>query len=255
VALWKQEARNPLLTRHDAARPTFAASWSAFVNGGQATRVLVAVGLGTAAFSMQDVLLEPYGGEILGLSVGQTTLLTALLAGGSLAGFALAARRLGRGSDPYRLASLGLLLGIVAFSAVIFAEPLGSAALFRVGTLLIGLGSGLFAVAMLTASMHLARDGQSGLALGAWGAVVATATGVAVGLGGIIRDLVTTLAGNGVLGPAMTGPEVGYSVVYHLEIAFLFATLVAIGPLVSSARRRDPSSTQPAKFGLNEFPA
>jgi hypothetical protein len=25
----------------------------------------VAVGLGTAAFSMQDILLEPYGGEIL----------------------------------------------------------------------------------------------------------------------------------------------------------------------------------------------
>jgi BCD family chlorophyll transporter-like MFS transporter len=120
---------------------------------------------------------------------------------------------------------------------------------------LIGLGGGLFAVAMLTASMHLSQDGQSGLALGAWGAVVATATGVAVGLGGIIRDLVTTLAVNGALGPAMTGPEVGYSVVYHLEIAFLFATLVAIGPLVSSVSRRDPSSTQPAKFGLNEFPA
>jgi BCD family chlorophyll transporter-like MFS transporter len=29
------------------------------------------------AFNMQDVLLEPYGGEILGLSVSATTLLTA----------------------------------------------------------------------------------------------------------------------------------------------------------------------------------
>ena len=37
------------------------------------------VGLGTAAFTMQDVLLEPYGGEILGLSVGATTMLTALV--------------------------------------------------------------------------------------------------------------------------------------------------------------------------------
>jgi BCD family chlorophyll transporter-like MFS transporter len=204
---------------------------------------------------MQDVLLEPYGGEILGLSVGQTTALTALLAGGSLAGFALAARRLGQGRDPYRLASLGLLLGIIAFSAVIFAEPLGSAALFRAGTALIGFGGGLFAVAMLTASMHLAHDGQSGLALGAWGAVVATATGLAVGLGGALRDLVTTLAANGALGPAMTGPEVGYSFVYHLEIAFLFATLVAIGPLVRTVRSRDAAAGQPAKFGLNEFPA
>jgi MFS transporter, BCD family, chlorophyll transporter len=33
----------------------------------------VALGLGTAAFNMQDIVLEPYGGEILGLSVGATT--------------------------------------------------------------------------------------------------------------------------------------------------------------------------------------
>ena len=44
----------------------------------------MAVGLGTAGFSMQDILLEPFGGQILGLSVGETTGLTALLAGGML---------------------------------------------------------------------------------------------------------------------------------------------------------------------------
>jgi hypothetical protein len=42
----------------------------------------VAIGLGTAAFSMQDVLLEPYGGQILRLTVAETTALTALLAAG-----------------------------------------------------------------------------------------------------------------------------------------------------------------------------
>ena len=137
---------------------------------------------------------------------------------------------------------------------MIFAEPLESALIFRIGTILIGFGGGLFAVAMLTASMQLAKDGQSGLALGAWGAVVATSTGVAVGLGGAIRDIVTKLATSGALGPAMTGPEVGYSVVYHLEIALLFMTLVAIGPLVRS-RETSSGSTQTGKFGLNEFPA
>ena len=33
------------------------------------TRLIVTIFLGTMAFNMQDVLLEPYGGEILGLSV------------------------------------------------------------------------------------------------------------------------------------------------------------------------------------------
>ena len=49
--------------------------------------------------------------------------------------------------------------------------------LFRIGTVLIGFGGGLFAVGTLTAAMALARDGESGLALGAWGAVQATAAG------------------------------------------------------------------------------
>ena len=52
-------------------------------------RLLVATGIGAAAFAMQDVLLEPYGGEILGLSVSATTLLTATWAGGALAGVGL----------------------------------------------------------------------------------------------------------------------------------------------------------------------
>ena len=103
IALWKQEARNPQLTAHDRPRPSFAESWRAFAANGKATRLLITVGLGTAAFSMQDILLEPYGGEILSLSVSATTMLTALLAGGTLAGFALSAAALDRGWDPLRL--------------------------------------------------------------------------------------------------------------------------------------------------------
>ncbi len=59
----------------------------------------MAVGLGTAAFSMQDILLEPYGGQILHLPVGATTTLTAMMACGALAAFALAARWLQHGGD------------------------------------------------------------------------------------------------------------------------------------------------------------
>ena len=89
--------------------------------------------------------------------------LTALLAGGALAAFALAARWLGRGMDAHRLAALGLLIGLVAFSAVIFAAPLGSPLLFRAGATLIGLGGGLFAVSTLTVAMGLEQPGQIGL--------------------------------------------------------------------------------------------
>lgn len=251
VSLWKQEARSPAPAA-PPERPRFRESWAAFRSGGRASRLLVVVGLGTSAFSMQDILLEPFGGEVLKLSVAATTLLTALLAGGTLLGFALAARRLGRGGDPLRLAALGAGCGVMAFSAVIFAAPLLSATLFRVGAFGIGFGGGLFAVGTLTAAMDLSKSGGSGLALGAWGAVQATAAGIGIAAGGFLKDSIAALAVAGQLGPGLMDRSIGYSVVYHLEIAVLFATLVAIGPLVRRNLRvsREPHSA----FGLAEMP-
>jgi BCD family chlorophyll transporter-like MFS transporter len=253
IALWKQEARDPAHTADDGSpRPAFRAAWREFTSHPGARRFLVTVGLGTAAFTMQDILLEPYGGEVLRLGVAATTELTAYLASGTLAAFALAARRLGHGGDPHRIAALGALVGVFAFAAIIFAAPVGSAVLFRIGSVLIGFGGGLFAVGTLTIAMGLERAGDTGLALGAWGAVQATAAGIAMALGGIIRDVVSMLGAQGLLGPALTGPAAGYGVVYHLEVALLFATLIAIGPLVRPARERP--AAPPSRFGLAEFP-
>ncbi|HRI48894.1 MAG TPA: MFS transporter [Pseudomonadota bacterium] len=250
IALWKQEVRSPAPAQPDEPRLSFAASYRAFLTGGAASRLLVAVGLGGAGFNMQDILLEPYGGEILHLSVAATTSLTALMACGTLAGLLLAARWLSRGHDPYHLAALGALIGIAGFSAVIFSAPLASLPLFWAGTMGIGFGGGWFAVGTLTASMALSERGQSGLAIGAWGAVQATVAGGGIAVGGAVRDLLSGLAIRGALGPGLTSSAIGYIFVYHLEIALLFGTLVAIGPLVRfDARRRTPS-----RFGLAEVP-
>lgn len=71
IALWKQEARvrGVVPYARGEARPRFREAWRTFLAGGNAVRLLVATGLGFFAFNMQDVLLEPYGGEILGWSV------------------------------------------------------------------------------------------------------------------------------------------------------------------------------------------
>jgi BCD family chlorophyll transporter-like MFS transporter len=252
IALWKQEARNPALTSATRVRPLFSESWAKFRNAGGTPRMLIAVGLGTAAFSMQDILLEPYGAEVLKLTVGQTTALTAFFALGTLLGFALAARALGRNADPYRIAGFGVVVGLFAFSAVIFAAPAESVLLFRIGTALIGFGGGLFAAGTLTAAMAIAQNSESGLALGTWGAVQATAAGGGIALGGGIRDVVSSLATNGMFGSTFASTSTGYSAVYQIEIVLLFATLVVMGPLVRSTRA---SFSQPSsKFGLAEFP-
>ena len=117
---------------------------------------------------------------------------------------------------------------------------------------LIGFGAGLFAHATLTAAMATAKSGNVGLALGVWGAVQASAAGLAVGSGGLIRDVVSNLAASGLLGPALTGDAVGYCAVYLTEIALLFATLAAVGPLV---RPRHPvSAAEPRSATLFTIP-
>ncbi len=261
VALWRQEIVRPMSREERSLpRPAFRDAWSDYSSGGDAGRLLVVVFLGTMAFNMQDVLLEPYGGEILGLSVSATTLLTATWAAGALVGFALAARWLARGLNPYRMIGRGVLIGIPSFSAVVFAAPMNSSVLFYLGATGIGLGGGLFAVATLTAAMTMPAKGLAGrgLALGAWGAAQATAAGLSIAMGGTIRDGVNALATSGSLGEALASPATGYSTVYHLEIALLFVTLIALGPLVRLSFLNPQTPTDNAqvagKIGLADFP-
>ncbi len=248
VALWKQEARNSAAATASDDRPAFREVWKIFIGQPRTMRLLVAVGLGAAAFSMQDVLLEPYGGQILGLSVGATTSLTALWAVGMMTGFAIAAQQLGRQADPHRLAGFGAVAGVAAFLCVIFAGPLHSAPLLGIGASIIGFGGGLFSVGTLTAAMNIADEGRTGLALGAWGAVQATCAGAAIAIGAFARDLISSAAVARQLGPTLAGPETGYAFVYCVEIVLLFGTVVALGPLVRG------SQDQPTRFGLSEFP-
>jgi MFS transporter, BCD family, chlorophyll transporter len=252
IALWKQEGRNRALTEFPKATPPFTEVWRSFTREPKVLRLLVALGLGTAAFSMQDILLEPFGGQVLGLSVGQTTGLTAIWSFGALIGFGLAARWLASDVDPIRLAGLGAVAGVFAFAIVVWSAAALSPALFRIGVSLIGFGNGVFSVAMLISAMSLGSRDEAGLALGAWGAVQATATGVAAAIGGAVRDSVGAVALNGTLGEALATPTTGYSFVYHLEIMLLFATMIALGPL---ARRVTNGSDQSAStFGLSDFP-
>jgi BCD family chlorophyll transporter-like MFS transporter len=128
--------------------------------------------------------------------------------------------------DPFRMASIGTQVGVPAFVAVICSDSLNSQTLFSLGVFLIGFGAGLFGHGTLTATMRLAPKEQSGLALGAWGAVQATAAGIAIALGGVIRDVVAT----------QTASATAYAVVYGIEIVLLIGTMYAMSPLI----RRTP---------------
>jgi BCD family chlorophyll transporter-like MFS transporter len=235
VALWKQEPRRSREERASPKRgPTFRESWSTFAEGEGATRRLLALGLGTMAFSMADILLEPYGGQILSMSVSETTKLTATLAVGTLIGFWVASLVLGRGADAFGMARIGSFIGIPGFVCVIVAAPLASSFLFALGTLALGVGTGLFGHGTLTATMNTASEEQRGLALGAWGAVQATAAGIAVAMSGVIRDAVSGAAGSDEVVAGISGAAVGYMAVYGLEIVLLVFTIATMASLIRS---------------------
>ncbi len=255
VALWKQEARAPERTKPDPDAPSFGVLWNAFVKDGRNARLLTAIGIGAAGFAMQDALLEPYGGEILGLSVGATTALTGAWALGALLGFMYSGRALGRGADPLRIAGLGLVAGLNAFLLVVFASPFGSPTMLYAGALLIGLGLGLFSVGTLIEAMALAKSETAGLALGAWGAVQATCAGAGIAVGGALRDLIAWYAIAADPAAATATRATGYTSVYIIEILLLLAGLAAIGPLVGRSKTSTNSTDSAGQpFGLREFP-
>ena len=253
VALWKQEPRNVVLTSPKKQSPSFWFCWKKFSKTPNTKRFLLALGVGTAAFSMQDVILEPYGGEILKLSVSETTLLTAYSTCGSIISFGFAAWFLKTNINSYRIAGLGAVLGILAFSFVVLSEPMASIFLFTLGVFLIGCGAGFFSVSCLISAMKLEVDGYTGLALGTWGAVQATAMGLGIALGGILRDGVSTLVTFGFLGDTFSPEAAGYLAVYHVEIFLLFFVLILIGPLVQTSKSTVQKTD--SKFGLAEFPS
>ena len=246
VAMWKQEARRPRHVAEAAAPdPDFRDAWLKFCEGGHALRRLAIVGLGTMAYCMADVLLEPFGGQVLDMSVSTTTKLTAVLAIGGLLGFAWASRSIGAGANAYRVARNGALIGLPAFICVIVAAPAGLTGLFVFGNFLIGFGGALFGHGTLTATMNRAPREQAGLALGAWGAVQATAAGIGMALSGVIRDLVNAVPVPAFV-PAMGEVANGYLSVYGIEILLLILTVAVILPLVRQELRTHETVVEPA---------
>jgi BCD family chlorophyll transporter-like MFS transporter len=226
TAMWKQEARNRARAMAPAPDLGFSEAWAQLARRPGTLRLLSVVALGTAGFGMADVLLEPFGGQVLSMTVAETTRLTVLLALGSLVGFGLAARRIGRGGSPIRVACLGGIVGVPAFALIVGSAELQSVPMLVVATLAAGFGAGLFGHGTLTATMRSAPTEQIGLSLGAWGAVQTTAAGVAIAVGGVVRD---ALQVSGMTGQAAAYP---YIPVFTLEAVLLLLTVIVAWPML-----------------------
>jgi len=176
---------------------------------------------------------------------------------GALIGLVIASKLLKeRKRGPIRSIVIALFVAIIGFCCVIMSDPMSIVLLYFIGSTLIGLGTGLFAVSTLIIAMTIpiSKRAGRGLVLGSWGAAQATAAGLGIGLGGILNDITRAVIGGGDLTFATQNPAFSYLVVYHLEILLLFFTLVLLGPLSQylSSLKIEGKSTD--RFGFSEMP-
>lgn len=140
--------------------------------------------LSMTAFFLQELILEPYAGLVFAYSPGASTSLSGAQHGGMFIGMlavGIAVSGLKIGS--LRAWVVGGCLGSVVMLAVIAALGQARVDLLTPAVAVLGVFSGMFAIASIGAMMQLAgqgRAGREGTRMGVWGASQA----IAQGLGG-----------------------------------------------------------------------
>ncbi|HUR49978.1 MAG TPA: MFS transporter [Acidimicrobiales bacterium] len=191
LAVWGTE---PRWATADAATTSTEAgslrqSLREFVARPEAVRFFTFLLVATTALFLQQTILEPFGGVVLGLSVGQSTGFNAVLIIGVLAGMGVGARSVAPRLGVIGLAASGLVVSATAFGVLSVGAAAASAELVWPALAVLGLGTGLFNVAGLTLMMGLSRPGAVGLAMGSWTLSHAIADGLATSGGGAAFDL------------------------------------------------------------------
>ncbi|MBI5957739.1 MAG: BCD family MFS transporter [Chloroflexi bacterium] len=177
--------------------------------------VLVVISvLGTLA---QDVLLEPYGALALGMSVSQTTRLSAVWGTGTLLAMLSAGLWLIRWAGYWPVLRAGLRLNMAVFVGLILAGALEQMALFWGLVFALGLGTGLAMAGLLTAVIEYTTFARAGLLMGVWGTAAELGQAGGMLMSGVVVDLMRALTGQDVL--------IAYGTVFALESALLGVAL------------------------------
>lgn len=198
VAVLGQERRGAHLARQAevSREKPFLEALKEFLLGDPQVRrfflLIVCTFVGTLA---QDVLLEPYGALVLGMSVAETTRLTAWWGGGVLLAMLLSGGFLLRVASHLLLLRVGLVATVLVFAGVVAAGLAGSPDAFRSLVALMGFGTGLAGAGLLGGIATFATSVRAGMLMGVWG--TASLTGKAVGslLGGAVVDAVRLATG------------------------------------------------------------
>ncbi|MGK7873407.1 MAG: BCD family MFS transporter [Xenococcaceae cyanobacterium] len=188
----------------------------------------------TISLFMQEAVLEPYGGEVFGMSIGDTTLLNSfwgigILIGYSTTGF-LVVPRLGKKVTT----KLGCLLVAICFCLIIFSGFTQEQIILKSALVVFGMATGVVTIGGISLMLDLTAAETAGTFIGAWGLAQAMARGVAIWIGGGVLDFGKWL---------FSSPVLAYSLVFALQAACM---ILAIGILNQVNVKEFQANTQQA---------
>ena len=187
------------------------------------------------AYSMQDLILEPFAGLAFEMTPGQTTQLSGLQNGGVFCGMILVgiAGSWLSGRIPSILKYFtvgGCLLSGAALAGLAISATMAPAWPLTANVVALGFANGIFAVAAIGSMMALAGAAgprKTGLRMGLWGAAQAVAFGLGGFVGTVAVDLMRAVSGS---------VPIAYGSVFLLEgLIFLAAAAIALG--IATARK------------------
>jgi BCD family chlorophyll transporter-like MFS transporter len=200
--------------------------------------------VGMFSYFMQDVILEPFGGEVFGLSAASTTRYNAYMGIGLIAGMLpgglLLIPRIGKSA----VAQIGCTILVLAFGLLAASGFAASAAVLPLLITLLGLGAGFFTVGSVALMMDMTLKEHTGLFVGVWTLAQAVAKGPASLVAGALQGAFVAL-----------GAPVGqaYGTVFAIEaLGMLWALLLLRRVEPKVLPQEFAPRSQPAAHGLDQ---
>jgi len=215
IALFKQEERQVIqpLKRKEP----FIRALRTFLESKNARWFAIFLFLSMFALFMQDVILEPFGGEVLGLSLGETTRFNVYMGAGLIVSMLFGGLFLiPRKGKPW-VTVLGCWIMVGAFAGLALSAFFVMVSGLPIIIMLLGLGSGLFTVGGVALMMDMTSSKHTGLFVGVWTLIQALAKGPASLVSGGLFNVFISLG-------ATAGQ--GYGSVFILEVIGVFLSIL-----------------------------
>lgn len=217
LAVWGQEP--PRAIRPSAKALTLKQALRLFTTSQQTLFFFAFLFGGLFFLFVQQMALEPFGGDVFGLSVKETTFFNAYQMVGVLLGMGMTGGWLAGRLGKKAATGLGAVVSAIAFALLAVASIGSYLPLVKPGIFFMGLGMGIFTVGGLALMMDLTVKEQVGLFMGAWTLAQALANGLASVGGGILHDV----------GFGLWGSEAGaYALVFLVEAGGLLGIIALL---------------------------